>query len=651
MITAIRRLFSSSLGKFCALAFLGLIAFAFAASDISGGGAFGGLGGANAARVGDKDIGIGELRQRVREAYEQARQRQPGLSMTAFVEAGGVDNTLQTLINASAIKQYARKIGFSTSKRLIDGRIADIPIFAGLTGEFDQQRYTMFLQNQNITDRQMRDDIERQLLFEQFIDPIDNLPSISPSLVQPYAALLFEERRGRAAFIPAYAYAPDTVPDDKVLAQFLVQNQEKYSIAERRMIRYAIFDRSSARASAPSDAEIAADYEANKTYYQASEKRSFSQIIAPSEAMATQIVADIRSGSNPNAAARKKGLSASMIVAVSQKDFAAQTNETTAKVAFTSAENTVINPESGPLGWVVLRVEEITSIAARSLEQATPEIRTKLAVDKAEEAIIDLYNAVQDAVNNGAPVEEIAGDHKLKIIDTPAILASGQAPSQPRFILPASLSPMLGSAFLESDDASKAQLINLANNEAFAIFEVREILPPAPPPLAKIRRALIADWRLEQGQKQAAKDAQTIAKEVESGKTLRVAVRTVTPKAAGPVQQFSARRGDMMRGSQRIPPEITLLFSMSAGSVETLEIAGNSGWAIIVRDQDAQPFSPSEAPKETVDAIAEPLSKTMGNELVLQLLDNAKKHMGVEIVDSLVEQVKRDMTGSQTLPI
>src|SRR3546814_7015972 len=84
MITALRRLFGSTLGKFFALAFVLLVGLAFALGDVTGSGSFGGVGCANVARVGSSEIGLGELRDRVRLASDHARQAQPTLTMAAL---------------------------------------------------------------------------------------------------------------------------------------------------------------------------------------------------------------------------------------------------------------------------------------------------------------------------------------------------------------------------------------------------------------------------------------------------------------------------------------------------------------------------------------------------------------------------------------
>src|SRR3546814_2781981 len=69
----------------------------------------------------------------------------------------------------------------------------------------------------------------------------------------------------------------------------------------------------------------------------------------------------------------------------------------------------------------------------------------QLAKNKGEEAVVDYYNAIQDAVNGGAAIEEVANDRKLTLVETPAILPNGHAPDKPDFALPAELAPMVRS--------------------------------------------------------------------------------------------------------------------------------------------------------------------------------------------------------------
>lgn len=643
MITTLRRLFASTLGKIITLSFVVLVGVAFALGDVTGNSSFGGMGGADVAKVGNTSIGVGDLRDRVRSAYDQARQQQPGLSMDDFIEGGGLDQALNGLIEGEAFDQFAAATGFGVSKRLVDGRISDLPVFAGVSGKFDQSRYEKFLRENGMTENQLRQEVGRQLLFDQLITPVGATPRIATAMAQPYAALLMEERAGQATFIPASPFAPNADPSDQQLQAFLAKNKSKYTVPEQRVLQYALFERASVPVPQVSDAEIAAAFKANAMRFQASETRRFSQVIAPTKAVADQIAAKVRSGSTLDAAAKAAGLAAGQTAAVKEADYAGQTSPAIAKAAFAAKAGDVVGPQQGPLGWAVIRVESIDKIPAKTLAEASEQIRSGLTANKANEAVVDYYNAVQDAVNAGAPVSEIAADRKLKIVETPPVLPSGRAPSQPGFAMSAGLAPMVGQAF-QGGSEGETQLATLVENEVFAVYTVKSVIAAAPPPFAEIRGQLATDWKLAEGQKVARDKARAIVKAVEGGTTLSAAVAAGGANI-GSVQSIGGKRADLAREGQRVPPEVALLFSMAAGSVKTLEIPGNRGWMVISLTTVNRP-DPKAVPADGVAAIQASLGPAFGNELVEQLIEEAKRRAGVVINKEVVDQLRRELTGT-----
>ncbi|UKK85043.1 SurA N-terminal domain-containing protein [Sphingopyxis sp. BSN-002] len=644
MITTLRRLFGSTLGKFVALAFIVLIGVLFALADVTGTSSpLGGVGGASAVKVGDASISIEELRNRVRQSYNQARQQQPGLTMAAFVESGGLDQALNQTVDGLAFEQFAEQLGFAVSKRQIDGRIADIPAFAGVSGKFDQKAFESFMQQNGLTEAQIRRELKQQLLLEQLGVPIGSLPRVAAGMAQPYAALLLEQRRGQALFIPSSAFAPAGDPGDAALQTYLAQNKSKFTIPERRVLQYALFDRSAVPVPAVSDAEIAKAYKANAAQYAASETRRFAQVIAPDQATANSIAAKVRGGATLAAAAQASGLSASTTSELTQQAYAAQSSAATAKAAFTAKRGDVVGPLQEGLGWTVARVESVTAKPARNLAEATPEIRTELQKNKANEAIVDYYNAIQDAVNSGASIEEIAADRKLKVETTPALLPSGRAPGLPGFVPSPELAPMVSGAFQGSEEG-EGHIATLVENEKFAVYSVKSIVAAAPPPFAQIRGEILSDWRFAQGQKVARDKARAIVKAVEGGKGLSEAANAAGAAMAG-VQTIGGRRADLGRDGKPVPPELALLFSMAKGSVKTLEVPGNRGWMVLALGDVDRP-NPKDIEPARVAAIAQPLAPAIGNELVEQLAAEAKRRVGVTINKELVEQLRKELTGA-----
>ncbi|HEY0595169.1 MAG TPA: hypothetical protein VGD20_05130, partial [Sphingopyxis sp.] len=311
--------------------------------------------------------------------------------------------------------------------------------------------------------------------------------------------------------------------------------------------------------------------------------------------------------------------------------------------AFAAKRGDLVGPTQTGLGWTVARVEDVTAKPARSLADASAEIRTELAKNKANEAIVDYYNAIQDAVNGGASIEEIAADRKLQVVETPAILPSGRAPGQPAYVPAPELAPLVAQAFQAAGEG-ESHIATLVENEKFGVYAVKSIADAAPPPFAQIRGDLLGEWRFAEGQKVARDKARAISKAVEGGKSLADAVAAAGPNI-GSVQAIGGRRAELGANGQPVPPELALLFSMAKNSVKTLEIPGNRGWMVIALN-DVQRPDPKAIEPGRVAAIAQPLAPAFGNELIEQLAAEARRRAGVTINKKLVDQLRAELTGN-----
>lgn len=642
MITAIRSLFGSTLGKFLALGFVFLVGIAFALGDVSGTGGMGGVGGGNVASVGKATIGSGELRDRVRLAYDQARQQNPELTMAAFLESGALEGVLEQLVEAKAFEQYAKKLGFSVSKRMIDGQIADIPAFQGVSGSFDQTRFDMALQQNGMNEAAFRDELKQQLLARQIIGPIANMPAISQHLAQPYAALLMEQRQGSAVFIPASAYAPANDPGDAVLKKHLESHAARFTIPERRVIQYAVFDRSMAPVPAVTDAEIAEYYQKNAARFEASETRVFQQVTAPDQAIADRILQAAKGG-DLAAGARAVGLSVTTTGEVTQSAYAATTSAEAAKAAFAAQNGALVGPLKTSLGFAVVKIASVKALPALSLAQASADIRAELGRNKANEAVVDYYNAIQDAVNGGAAIDEMAADRKLTLVTTPALLPNGQSFDQPDYRAPQDVAPIIAQAF-QAGGEGEGQLATLVENEKFALYSVKNIIAAAPLPFEKIRADILADWRFAEGNKVARTKSEQVVKAATGGKSLQEAV-AAAGNQIGSVQTIGGRRADLGREGQPVPPELGLLFSMAQGSVKSAALPGDRGWMVVALTKVDRPDPKSIEPAR-VQAVAQPLAPAFGAELVAQFMGEAKRRIGVKIDQKQLDKLRQELTGA-----
>lgn len=649
MITAIRRLFSSKFGAAIALGFVLLMGLAFAVTDVNSfmGGGTSGVSGGNVARVGDRQISLNELRQRVDRAYDRQRAENPGLTREQFIASGAIDRILQELIDVYALEQYARANGFGIDKAVIDRVIATNPQFAGITGNFDQTVFEGVLRQMGVTERDLRRDLENAGIARQLLAPFTTVASVPENIALPYAALLLETRQGQATFIPAARFRPTAAPTDAQLQSFYRSQRARYTVPERRAIRYALLDESVIRTPPTvTDAEIAAEYRANPAVFAASESRNLSQVIVADRAVADRIATAVRGGQSLSAAATAAGLAAAPLNEQTRAQYTAATSADAARAVFSASQGALVGPIAVPLGFAIVRVEEIDRRPAVTLAQATPAIRTRLVERKRQEALVDIYNAIQDALNNGSTVAEVAEERGLAVRTTPPLASNGAAPGvagyTPDPLLPALLTPAFNAG-----EGDPGQIVTLQENRIFALVDIAQIIPAAPPPLASVRERVAEDWRLAEGARQARTRARAIVSAVERGTAFAAAAQA--QGAGDGVQRLGGERRQLMQAQGRVPAEISLMFSMAPGTARTLELPNNAGWMVVALNRVVR--GRPESGSNLVAQVRQQFGPALSNEYVQGLVNAARRSVGFAISDTTVDELRRQLSGSAAAPV
>lgn len=640
MLSFFRRFLGSKVGAFIALAFLGVIAFAFAAGDITSTGGLTNLGGSGgtAAKVGGEKLSVTELQSRVQRAFEQERKQNPTLQIGEFIAKGAVEQIYDQMVAGLTVKAYADDQGMSVSKRMVDGQIAGIQAFQDASGNFSQDLFRQLLAREGISEQALRDDISRDLIGKQLVGPASLGVRLGDSLVLPYASLLLEARAGRIAAIPAAAFVPKTAPTDAQLQEFYTKNADRYSIPEQRKLRYAVIDAARfAGAANPTDAEIAAAYNQNKSSYAATETRSFDRLVLPTEAAAKSIAADVKGGKSMADAARAAGLAVAALTKQTKTMLAKDGNDAIVQAAFAAPKDGVVGPIRTGLGWQVLRVTAIDTVAERTLAQVRPEIVTTLKGQKSGQLISDFTGKIEDQVAEGATFDEVAKDNGLAIETSPAVISTGQAVQDIMFKPSTDLQALLKPGFdMTADD--DGQLVPIIPNQRYALLDVSEIIPAAPPPLAKVREIVAKQYQLNQGAIKAKAIAEELRTKIAKGMSLDDAIKSVGVPLPAP-QKVAGRRADLMRGQERPSEEIALLFAMAPKSVKTLAIPNDQGTFIVQLDA----IQRSDAAKQPalVENVRGQLSQVAGSEYADQFERAMEKQLGVKRDAAALATVKQ----------
>jgi peptidyl-prolyl cis-trans isomerase D len=640
MLQFFRNFFKSRFGVIFTLVFLVVIAIAFGVGSVEITGAMGGVsGGDNVAVVGDQKISTTDFSQAVTTAYENRRQQQPTLTMQQFIAGGGIDQVLDQILQRTALAEYARKHGLRAGKRLVDSELIQIPAFQGADGQFDQNLFKAALRQRNLSEDLVRNDIAAGLFARETVTPAGYGTVAPQSVALQYAMLSKEHRKGAVAVLPSGAYAPKDNPTDDQLKGYYSAHHAAYTRPERRVIRFASFgEESLGKVQPPTEAQIAANYAQNKDKYAAKATRTFTQLVVPTEAAAKAIIDEVRGGKTLAAAATSKGLATTTIGPVTQADFTTQSSPAVASAAFTAAEGAIVPPARGGLGWYVLRVDKIENTPARSLADVHDEIAKALGDEQRKRAFLDLASSVEDQLDEGTGMDQVAQKLNATVQTTEPLTSDGRVYGK-QASAPPVLTRALKTAF--EMEQGQPQLAEVDPGKTYLVFEVSNITPSAPAPLAEIKDQVTSDWRLSEGAKAAKAAADRVMQRIQAGQSVADAL-AAEKISLPPVQPVDMSRDELAKQPQ-VPPVLALMFSMAKGTVKRLELPQNNGWFVAKLDDVSVPTLAINDP--AVADAQQQLGSLFGDEYAQELIEAAQREVGVKKNQAAIDAVTKQLTG------
>lgn len=646
MLSFFRRLVHSRVGVLVTLVFLGLIALAFAAGDVSGITGGQAVAGNQVAKIGGTAIGEAELMRRAQTDLQNARREAPELTIAQYINGGGLEATLERIVNATALSEWGEKTGMRVGKRAVDGAIASQPGLQGPDGKFSQALYERVLRENRLSVQQLRDDVARDIVSRQLVAPTAGASQVANQLAIPYASLLLERRQGSIGFIPATATKP-AAPSAAEVDQFYKANVQRYTLPERRIMKFsAVTPETVAANTTPSAAEIQAAYTAAADRYGAKETRNVEQVIVLDQAGAAKLAAAVRGGATLAAAARGAGLEPSTFTAVTKETLATQTAQSVADAAFAAADGAVAGPVRSPLGFHVLRVSGITASAQKPLESVRAEVEAEVRQRKQAEALSALHDGIDASIVDGATFDEIAAERRLRAGPTPPLTAAGRLPGgDPRQPGPVPM-PIVQAGF-GMGEGDEPQLVSLDDKGSFALVALERVLPPSPIPFAEVRARVAADLTAQRGAAAAKTVAERVAQAVSRGTPLAQALAG-TGLTLPKVEAVDTTRAQIARVGQRVPPPLALMFAMAPGRAKPLAAPRNEGWYVValnrIESRDA-----SKVPG-AVTAIRREIGGLVGREYAEQFVRAIRRDLGETRNQSAINAARQNLLSGAPAP-
>ncbi len=590
MLAGLRKSLKSwAAGLVLLIALVAIVVTGFGTGGTGGLGSLAGGGSASEslATVEGRAVTASEANDAVNRQFAAARREQPTLDMGTFLGAGAFEQITDQLIVARAIQAFAEAQGFVVSDEMIDRQIVGIPQFRNFTGRFDQATFRQALAGENLTEAAFREDIARSLTVRQLLGPIATGGRVPQGVARAYADLLLERRRGTIGVVPAELMAAGIAPSDAEVAQYYRANRAAFTVPERRVIRYALLGAEQvAQAGAATDAEIAAVYRSNQIRYGPRETRTLQHLVLQDERQAQTAVQQLRGGASFADVTSRLGFAAADLTYADQNQagFARQATQPVARAAFAAAQGSVAGPIRSAGAFHVVRVERVNTVQGRPLEAVRGEIASFIERRKRTEALQDLITRIEDHLADGANFDQVARAERLAVITTPPITAAGQPIGGQPWQAPPELQRLLASAFEIDAEELDPVVEQLEPNTRFALLGIERVEPAAPPPLAQIRDRVRAAFVQRRALERARAIADALVRRINGGMPAARAFAEAQPRLPAP-ETTEMRRLDISRAGQQVPPPLMALFSLPPGRARIVPAPNGAGWFVVFHER------------------------------------------------------------------
>ncbi|PHP26217.1 SurA N-terminal domain-containing protein [Limimaricola cinnabarinus] len=566
------------------LLFVGLIGFG--ATGLTG----------NATRlgtVGDKDLEIqsyaNALQSRIRALESQTGS---AISMAQAQQMGLDRAVLGQLVTERVLDAEADALGLSVGDAAVSEQVLAIPAFQGLNGSFDRAAYRDALSRNGFSvaefEESLREGEARALLqgavvggvtasdthVEAMIDFMMSRRDITwaPVTLAAAPAALPDDGRPRVILPEILLDAEIPAPSEAEIAARYEAAPEAYTAPETREISYAwLRPEAVADEIEISEEEVRDLYEQRISEYVQEERRLVERLVYPSDEAAAQALARLEAGeARFEDLVEARGLT---LEAVDLGDVAEGDLDAAAGPVFAAQAGDVVGPVETGLGPALFRVNAVLAAEEVSFEEAAPDLRDELARARARREIERRSEEITDLIAGGAALEDLAERVGMELgsVDWSEGTTGGIADYAP-----------FREAAARVQEGDFPELLAFEDGGVFAL-RLDGVTPPALRPLDEVRDEVIADVMAETSARMRAEKAEALAARIAAGDGFEAA-------GLAPREARNLTRRAFVEGTG--PGFVRAVFEMEEG--ETRVISGE-GYTAVVRLDAAHPPAEDDA--------------------------------------------------------
>lgn len=507
---------------------LGLLVISFAVWGASGAFVGGTVG--DAVQVGGTRVSPAEFRL----AYQNriaALERQFNQRLTRDqAKALGIEQSVSDqMVSGAVLDETARKMGLGMSDERLAASIGEDPTFRDATGQFSRARLQQVLRSIGMSEEDYVRNQEAVAVRRQLASAMSTGIEMPETFFEAFAEYQSERRVFDYLAVGSQDVPAPAAPTDAQLAEYFEANKAAYVAPEyRKLVIVRLLPQDIAKPDAVPTEDVAREYEATKQRYGTPEQRRIQQLSMPDSAAAKAAADRLAAGESFETIVTEQGKTlADVELGLLSK--AQVPDQNVAQAAFALEQGKPSGVIDGIFGPVLLRVTAIQPESVKPLAEVEPEIRKALAERKAAEELFDIHDKVEDERAAGDPLPEAAKKAGLEARTVEQVDASGLAPDgTPVPDLPQQAA-LLTAAF-DTDEGVEADPVQVGS-EGFVWYEVAGVTAERQKPLEEVRDAVAAAWTQAETARLVAEVANAIRDRAAKGEELATLAAELLAKA------------------------------------------------------------------------------------------------------------------------
>ena len=607
-------------GRAFGMVLMGMLVISFAIWGIAD--IFRGYGSQTLIKVGNTEITPQEYSRAQRDVLRvMSSDAGRSLSLQEAREAGLENRVLERLIGGAAVDTHAKSLRLGISdEALLQGIMKD-PAFQDSTGNFNPLALQQALRNMDMSEQGYLASERERNLRRQLLSTVGRTPIASQVFLNALNNYNNETRSLRYVIIRATAAGTVPEPTDEDLKRFYDNHQAKFTQPEFRKFGVLAVTPESVKDKVQiTDDDLTAAFDKDKDKLGTPERRRVQQIAFPDKAAADAAYQKIESGTGFVDLAKAQGVNENDLDLgmLKRSDMA---DAAIGDAAFKLEKDKVSEPVTGALGkTVLLRVTEIQPGKIVTLKEAKPELENKLLKDRAQGAIFDLHDRIEDERAAGTQLSEVADKFKLSYQVFDQVDRQGKTPDGKVVDLPQK-TDLLNAVFATEVGVENDPLD--AKDEGLIWYEVVGITPQQLKPFDQVRDEVKKDWSLDEQRARLAKYTKDLVKQLSGGKTLEDLAKDMNTQ----VTSTEPLKRDGLTINV-LPVAVTQAFALPQGGYGSAPSGVDEGRIVFQVDKVAPPPA-LEGP--SLEGVRRQIKNFIGEDIVGEYFSALEARYGVTI--------------------